>query len=437
METQIFNNLDAKKGTTITVNGFVNSIRDLQYVQFLILRNGINHLQITIEKSENNDHLNEIITNLRLESTIKVTGVLKENPKVKLKGVELIPTSIEVTSHNLEDLPVNLTDKTKTTREKRLDYRFLDLRRREANLLFQVQTTLLHAFREYWQEHNYLEINSPKILGTASESGATVFELDYFGSKAYLAQSPQFYKQMAMAAGFNKIFEIGPAFRAENSHTSYHATEFTSIDVEISWVDSEHDLMAIEEELIIKGLTTIKEKYGTLLKEVLNLDIKVPSSKFPQLSFTEVKTIIKTEYNYYNPKTDDLDRKEEELICAYALKHYNSEFVFITDYPATARPFYHMLNEEGITKSFDLIYKGIEITTGSLREHRYEILKKQALNYGLPLTSIQFYLDFFKYGCPPHGGFAIGLSRFLMRLFELDNVREATFVYRGPNRLQP
>jgi aspartyl-tRNA synthetase len=437
MNNEIFKELETKIETEITVSGFVNSIRDLQYVQFIILRNGIEQLQITIEKNDTNKKINDIVSNLRLESTIKVTGILKKNEKVKLKGLELIPNQIEVTSKNLDEIPVNLIDKEKTLRETRLDYRFLDLRRKEANLIFQVQTTLLHTMREYWVNHDYIEINSPKILGTASESGATVFELDYFGTKAYLAQSPQFYKQMAMAAGFNQVFEIGPVFRAENSHTSYHATEFTSIDAEISWINSYHELMDIEEKLIVACFTKIKEKHGTDLKNVLNIDLKIPTVKFPRIPFQEVKEIIETEYNYHNPKKLDIDRKEEELISDYVYKKYNSEFVFITEYPKEARPFYHMLDENNNTKSFDLIYKGIEITTGAQREHRYEILKEQALNSGLSLETIAFYLDFFKYGCPPHGGFAIGLSRVLMRLFDLDNVREVTYIYRGPNRLHP
>jgi aspartyl-tRNA synthetase len=422
----------------ITVSGFVESLRDLPYVQFVVIRNGNERLQITIEKEdEKMKELIPLVSSLTLESTIKVTGILKENPKVKLNGMELIPSNIEITSVSLPELPISIKVKDSALRETRLDYRFIDLRRDDNNLLFRCQTTLLAAMREYWVNNGFIEINSPKISGASAESGAEVFKLDYFGKPACLSQSPQFYKQMAMASGFNKVFEIGPAFRAENSHTSYHAAEIQMIDAEISWINGVEDVMDMEENWLRYAFTKLKEKHGEEIKKVFNIEVTDASNPFPRITLEECKKIIKEKYNYVSERADDLERKEEELICKYAKEKYNSDFVFITKWPSSARPFYHMKDSEGYSMSYDLLYKGLEITTGAQREHRHDILRNQIIEKGFDPKEFEFYLDFFKYGCPPHGGFGFGIARLMMQIFEIDNIREATFIYRGPTRLNP
>lgn len=422
----------------ITVSGFVESLRDLPYVQFVVIRNGNERLQITIEKEdEKMKELIPLVSSLTLESTIKVTGILKENPKVKLNGMELIPSNIEITSVSLPELPISIKVKDSALRETRLDYRFIDLRRDDNNLLFRCQTTLLAAMREYWVNNGFIEINSPKISGASAESGAEVFKLDYFGKPACLSQSPQFYKQMAMASGFNKVFEIGPAFRAENSHTSYHAAEIQMIDAEISWINGVEDVMDMEENWLRYAFTKLKEKHGEEIKKVFNIEVTDASNPFPRITLEECKKIIKEKYNYVSERADDLERKEEELICKYAKEKYNSDFVFITKWPSSARPFYHMKDSEGYSMSYDLLYKGLEITTGAQREHRHDILRNQIIEKGFDPKEFEFYLDFFKYGCPPHGGFGFGIARLVMQIFEIDNIREATFIYRGPTRLNP
>ncbi len=422
----------------IVISGFVDKIRDLQYVQFVIIRDSSAKVQVTIEKNEENKELNEIVTNLTKESTVSIKGIIYEQPKVKLRGMEFIPTSIEVTSKCEEELPIDLLDyNNKSKQDLRLDNRFLDLRIERNYLIFKAQTIAEMAMREYWVNHNFIEIHSPKILGTASESGAEVFSLDYFGKTVYLAQSPQFYKQMAMAAGFNNVFEIGPVFRAENSHTAYHATEFTSVDCEISWIKDHHNVMDLEEAVLVYTMKKLKEEIGETYNKIYKKEIKIPETAFPRITFKEAKKIIQENYNYVGEKSYDFDRREEELIGLYSRKKLNSDFVFITEYPFEARPFYHMLDESGLTKSFDLLYKGIEITTGAQREHRIDILMKQAKEKGLSEESLEFYFKFFRYGMPPHGGYGFGLNRFLMQLFEIDNIRDVTFLYRGPNRVNP
>lgn len=421
----------------IVVQGFVDKIRNLQYVQFVILRDSTGKVQITIEKNDENQKLVEIIDNLTLESTLKITGKVSINEKVKLGGVEIIPSNIFVTSKSLPELPLDITSKDNALRETRLDYRFLDLRREENNLFFRCETLLEHAFREYCVNNNFIEIHTPKIAAGAAESGAEVFKIDYFGQTACLSQSPQFYKQMAMASGFDKVFEIGPAFRAENSHTSYHATEINMADIEISWINSFEEVMDMEEEWIKYALEKLKTIYGEEIKRLFNIEISDTKVKFPRITFKEAKDILKQEFNYIGEKEDDFERKEENLLCEYAKRKYHCDFIFVTKFPFAARPFYHMLDEDGLTNSYDLLFKGIEITTGAQREHRVDILKEQMLKKDINPDSLNFYLDFFKYGCPPHGGFAIGIARIMMQIFEIDNIREATFIYRGPTRLNP
>jgi aspartyl-tRNA synthetase len=429
--------LESYYNQEIEFQGFLEKVRDLPYVMFLILRDGTGKVQVTIEKNEENASLVQMVQGISLESTLKVVGVLKESPAVKLGGKEIIPSQIEVTSSSAAELPFDYNKKDNSLRETRLDYRFVDLRRGDNHLLFQVATLLEHSLREYCIENDFMEIHSPKISGAAAESGAELFALDYFGTTAYLSQSPQFYKQMAMAAGFDKVFEIGPAFRAENSHTSYHATEINMADIEMSWINHYQEVMDFEEAWLKYAITKVYEKYGEFLEKEFKTKMTDLEKPFARVTFEEAKKILKETYHYIGEKDDDLERKEENLLCKYAKENFGTEFIFVTEFPFAARPFYHMLDEKGNTCSYDLLFRGIEITTGAQREHRLDILKKQVLEKGITLESLDFYLEFFKYGMPPHGGFAIGIQRLLMLLFNIDNIREATFVYRGPTRLNP
>lgn len=429
-------NLKEHYGEKIEFSGFVENIRNLQYVAFIVLRDITGKVQVTVEK-ENNDELVKIVDSITLESTIKVKGTLMESPKVKMGGMEIIPDSIEITSVSEAELPIDIKSKDNALRETRLDYRFLDLRREDNNLLFRCQSYIERMMREYWYNNGYTEIHTPKISAKAAESGAETFKLDYFGKEACLSQSPQFYKQMAMSSGFDRVFEVGPVFRAENSHTSYHATEIWMLDVEISWIKSYLDVMEEEENWIRYFMTNLKEKFGEEIKEKFGVEVSDVSKPFPKIPFEEAKRICKEKYGYKPEKEDDLERKEEELICEYAKEEYGSDFVFITNFPYSARSFYVMKDENDVTQTYDLLFKGVEITSGAQREHRYDVLKKQVIEKGIDPKDLEFYLEFFKYGCPPHGGFGVGLGRIMMRIFEIDNIREATFIYRGPTRLNP
>ena len=360
-------------------------------------------------------------------------------------GIELLPTELEIESV-ADALPIIRKEIPATKKkqaversaiDQRLNYRWIDLRTDENQLLFKVQSCLVNAMREYLLKKDFIEIHTPKLIGAASESGADVFEVEYFDRKAYLAQSPQFYKQMAMAAGFERIFEVGPVFRAEKSFTSKHTTEFTGFDLEFSYIESYRDVMQIEAEILTYALGVVNEKYGERIKEAFGIELIVPTLPFPIITLAELYDALKKEYGYVPAEGErgDLTTEAEKLSFDWVKKHYNHEFLFITDYSAEKRAFYHMRDENGVPQGYDLIWRGVEITTGAQREHRYEILKKQADEKGLG-EDVKFYLEFFKYGCPPHGGFGLGVDRLTMLLLGL-NIKEAMFLFRSPDRLNP
>ena len=437
MKKIYFKNLNEYFEQEITIEGFVDNIRDLQYVQFLVVRDTTGKVQVTIEKNENNSKLNEIVSNLTIESTVKITGTLLKNEKVKLNGMELIPNDIIVTSKCLEDLPLNYKDSKSALLDTRLNYRFLDLRSEKNILMFKVQTCMINAMREFVVKNNFTEIHTPKIISAASESGAEVFEVKYFDRKAYLAQSPQFYKQMAMCSGFEKVFEIAPAFRAENSNSYRHTTDFTSFDIEMSYIESLEELMNFEEDLFIAGLSAVKEKYGEQIKELFNVDVVIPTKPFPRIKLEELYKELEKEYGFKMNYEDvgDMNAESEKLASKYIMEKYGHEFVFITDFSVKKRPFYHK-RINGVPQGADLIWKGCETTTLAVREHNYEILCEQAKEKGLG-NDVKFYLEFFKYGCPPHGGFALGVDRITMLLLETGSLKETMFIFRGPSRIEP
>lgn len=438
MEKVYVKDLEKHLGEEISFSGFIDAIRDKKWVMFVILRDSTGKLQMTIEKSnEENQELLNIMNGLSVDSTIKVTGKLVSNEAVKLGQVELIPKKIEVTSKALT-LPFDYNNLEGVNIDTRIDYRFLDLRNEKNMLVRQIESCFVGAMREYLYNEDFTEIHTPKLLGAASESGSEVFEVKYFDRKAYLAQSPQFYKQMAMASGLSKVFEVAPAFRAENSNTNRHATEFTSFDLEFSYIDSYFDVMDLEENLLIAGLTKVKEKYGDIIKEKFLKEVVIPTKPFPRIDLQDLYQELHDRYNYTIPSEDvgDLNSEAEKLASRYAMEKYNHEFLFITGYSAKKRAFYHMRDNTGRLLGYDLIWRGAEITTGAQREHRYEEIVKNAKEKGLG-EDVKFYLEFFKYGCPPHGGFALGVDRLTMLLLGLASVKETQFLFRGPNRLTP
>jgi nondiscriminating aspartyl-tRNA synthetase len=422
-------------GERVTIRGWVNALRDQKRMQFLVVRDESGLAQVALEKSEPPSPLNAEVSALTAESAVTVTGTVAADERVKLGGLELRLEALQVDSLAEPELPIA----PDSALDKRIDWRYLDLRRPERRLIFEVQTTIEHAMREVWRREGFIELHSPKMMGSASESGAELFKVEYFDTSAYLAQSPQFYKQMAIAAGFGKVFEIGPVFRANPSFTSRHDTEFTSVDVELSWIDSHEDVMAFEERWLAHVLAVVKEAHGVAIEAAFGAELVVPTLPFPRMTFAQAKELLRSHGHEPPSIGHDLDPPSERALSELVRSEHGHELVFVTDYPAAVRPFYHMRHpdEPTLTRSFDLLWRGIELTTGAQREHRHAQLLAQAREKRVDPGPISYYLDFFRFGTPPHGGFGFGLTRLLMQLLGQDNVREVTFLYRGPNRLTP
>ncbi|WP_454137688.1 aspartate--tRNA(Asn) ligase [Microbacterium paulum] len=444
-ERTLVSQLQSREDGPVRVSGWVETVRDQKKVQFVILRDETGAVQLVnpatrpdpdaTEQDASALALSALISELSTGTFLTVTGDLKHDERVKLGGVEIKIAGLEIAAAALPETPIAADSGL----DKRMDWRFIDLRQRRNNLVFRIQTTLEHAMRSYWVERDYVEIHSPKLMSTPAEGNAELFALEYFGDQtAYLAQSPQHFKQMAQAAGFGKVFEIGDVFRADPSFTSRHATEFTSIDAELSWIDSYEDVAAMQEELLAVAFQAVADKHGDEIKELFDIDVVVPTVPFPRIPLAEAREIVKAR-GYDIPRTDgDLDPEGERQISAHVQETYGHQFVFITDYHPEIRPFYHMRNAEtGLTASYDLLFRGTEITTGAQREHRIDVLEAQAVEKGLSLEGLEHYLDFFRYGVPPHGGFGMGLARVLMLMLGQDSIREVTFLFRGPTRLAP
>src|SRR5580693_3237946 len=419
-------------GDTVSIAGWAQTLRLQRAVQFVIVRDHTGAVQVTHRRD--GTALEESLDGLSVESAVRVTGRVVANPVVTLGGLGIIPDEVTVESHAEAPLPIDAN----TGPEGRLDWRFLDVRRRPAaRLVFAVQSTVEQAMRAFAYSHGCTEMHTPKLMGTPSESGAEVFELGYFGRKAYLAQSPQFYKQAAIAAGIDRVFEVGPVFRAEPSFTARHATEFTGVDVELAWIDGVEDVMDFEERMLASVLAEVAAAHGAAIKEHFGVDVVVPSVPFPRITMAEALRIAGP--GAPDSPRDDLDPAGERAVAAWIRERTGHEFAFVTEFPASARPFYHLrpAGQPQLTASFDLLWKGLEITTGAQREHRNDVLVAQAAEKGLSPEPMRDYLNNFRYGCPPHGGFGLGLARLLMTLLGLDSIRDATFLFRGPNRLTP
>ncbi|MGI8810816.1 MAG: aspartate--tRNA(Asn) ligase [Acidimicrobiales bacterium] len=335
------------------------------------------------------------------------------------------------------DVAPRLDDRTSL--DTRLDLRHLDLRRPRNRLIFEVQTTVERAMREWWAKHDFLELHSPKFRASPNMSGRELFTVAYFDRAAYLAQSPQFYKQMAMCAGFDRVFEIGPVFRANPLITSRHDTEFVSVDVEVAWIESHDDVMALEERWLASVVAVVAAEHGADVERLFGRQVRVPEVPFPRVTVAEAGKLLAGTDHRFSATEGDIDAGGERLLAAHVAAEHGHELIFLTEYPRAARPFYHMALVEGsdLTRSFDLLWNGLEVTTGAQREHRHDRLSAQAAAIPDRVDVVRPYLDFFRHGCPPHGGFGLGLSRMLTCLLGLGDVREATFLPRDRHRLTP
>ena len=367
------------------------------------------------------------------ESVVEIVGLVKEN-KTSRWGIEIGVKSAKLISLSEVPLPIDNSDKSQTNIDKRLDFRFLDTRNLKTQSIFKVRGKITKSCVNFLDANGFTNIHTPKITTLGVESGAELFEVDYFGKPIFLSQSPQIYKQMFVAGGFERVYEIAPVFRAEKSHTTRHLCEFTGVDFEMAFIKDETEIMDFIEKMFTNLLTNLKEECVGELK-TLEVEPIIPK-EFPRLTMVEAKELLKEKGKTYSDD-EDLDAEGEMLLGGMIKEKYGSEFVFLTEFPWAVRPFYHMKNENGDTKSFDLLFNGVEICTGAQREHRYDILCEQAKEKGLDMAEMQKYGEIFRYGCPPHGGVGFGLDRITQRFLGLENVREAVLLPRDPERMDP
>ena len=415
----------------VTVAGWVEEIRNLGSIAFLILRDNKGTLQLTLLKNKIPALFEQLIS-LPRESVISVKGLCKENGKVR-NGYEILPESVDILSVAEAPLPLGVVDKVEADFDTRLDNRVIDLRKPETQAIFKIRNAVLAAAREYLGSQCFLEVHTPKIIASSSEGGTDVFKLHYFEKEAFLAQSPQLYKQGLMASGLDRVYEVAWYFRAEEHNTRRHLNESTAIDVEMAFIQDEDDVMRILEELVHAMWKRASECTEEL--EILKKTVIVPKLPFIRIPYDEVVKKIQQRQSLIQWGMD-LSTEDEKLL-GDIMKEEGVDFYFITRYPLESKPFYTMPFGEKYSRGFDLECKGVEISSGSQRIHDVVLLKKRLKACGLDPKDFEAYLKSFRYGMPPHGGFGFGIERFLMELLDISNIRECILFPRDRSRLTP
>lgn len=419
-------------GRTIKVNGAVHTVRDMGTVVFILLRKREGLLQCVFEEGVVDFNLK----NLKEASTVEVEGLVCQAEKAP-HGFEIRLKSIKVLSEPVEVMPISISKrKLNTSLETRLSLRPITLRNLRERAKFKIQEGIVRGFRDFLFTQDFTEVRTPKITGKGAEGGSNIFKLDYFNKKAVLAQSPQFYKQ-TMVGVYDRVFEVGPVFRAEKHNTKRHLNEYTSLDLEIGYINRFEEIMEMETEFLQYTMALLEKEYG---KELKMLEVALPKvDHIPSVRFDEAKRLVSEKYNRCIKNPFDLEPEEEALIGEYFKEEYDADFVFVTHYPSKKRPFYTMddPNDPTYTLSFDLLFRGMEITTGGQRIHDYNRILEKIASRGMSEEGMESYLMIFKHGMPPHGGLGIGLERLTMKLLKEDNVRETTLFPRDLSRLEP
>ena len=428
-------NISSMAGETVTIRGWVQDTRNLGGISFVTLRDRNSTIQITLPKKKIEPTLFETLTKVARESVVSVTGEVKESNQTAL-GVELIPSACEVISEAATPLPLGVVDKVNVEMDTRLNSRFMDLRKPEVRSVFEIRSAATALIHEYMISNGFVNVATPKINAAGAEGGATLFKVDYFGKPAFLAQSPQLFKQMLMSTGLDRVYEIGPAFRAEHSNTTRHVTEFTSWDGEFCWIEKEEDVMDEIEKAVRYIIKGINERCARQLELLGKSAIEVSAEPFPKLTYAECLKIVQAK-GLNLADGADLGTDGEKLVGEY-MAEKGFPLYFICEYPEEEKPFY-IMEKDGTSYSFsfDLDYKGQEISSGGQREHRYDRLLARMEKKGLDPADFEDYLAAFKFGMPPHGGFGIGIDRFIEKMLDLPNVREAILFPRDLNRLYP
>ncbi|MBX8636266.1 MAG: aspartate--tRNA(Asn) ligase [Thermoplasmata archaeon] len=420
-------------GQEVVVKGWVEEIRDLGGISFYLIRDGYGSVQVTLLKKKAPAEVISALEGVSRESVVEIRGTLRKSEKSG-RGFEIIPSSASVLARAMTPLPMGVVDRVSTEMETRLDNRFIDIRRADRGAIFRARSDILQLIRQKLDELKFVEVSTPKIVSEGAEGGATLFKVDYFGRKAYLAQSPQLYKQMLMASGLNRVYEIASAYRAELSDTVRHTSEFVSFDAEMAFIDTMDDVLDALQAVLMSAISRAAEKYRSTATEDAEQPI-LPKTPFPRLTYSECLDILGSEGK--ETVEGDIDTEGEKLI-GRVMKERGHSMYFITKYPAAVKPFY-VMEEKGteFSYSFDLEYDGTEMASGGVREHRYDELVSRMKRKNLDPAGFEFYLKSFRYGMPPHGGWGLGVDRLVSTFLGLGNVREAILFPRDRSRLSP
>jgi len=423
-------------GQKARASGWVHDVRLLGGINFVLLRNRDGIIQVTVPRKVVTAEVMAAVSSLHPEDVITVTGLVKEAKQAR-NGFEIIPDSLVVVAASATPLPLDPRGVTDANLDTRLQWRTLDLRRPESTAVFKVQDSLITGMESYLKQEGFIRVFTPSILGGISEGGSEVFKIDFYGKPAFLRQDPQLHRQLAIAGGLGRVYDLGANWRAELSHTPRHMSEHRTIAPEISFLADERDTMRVEEGMILSGIRNVVKECGPEL-ELLHITLEEPKTPFPELVFPDIYELLEN-LGHELPEDQDLDRESEKLLTDYVKKEHASDFFFVNRFPSKVKPFYvmHLDEEPRYARSVDMIYKGLELSSGGQREHRHDKIVQQIKEKGMDEEGLKWFTEPFRYGVPPHGGFSLGIERFVATLLGIPSVKEAALFPRDPERLQP
>jgi len=428
--------LKEKVGEEVHLEGWVHDVRVLGGISFVLLRSARGIVQLAAPRKAVAPELLDLISGLHQEDVISCHGVVKESTAARL-GFEVIPSGIEVISKADSPLPLDPRGVTPTNLDTRLQWRSLELRRPETAAIFKIENAVVQGFEDYFQKRGFIRTFTPSIIGGVSEGGSEVFRIDFYGKDAYLRQDPQLHRQLTIAGGFDRIYDLGANWRAELSHTPRHLSEHRTIAPEIAFISDEGDTMRLEEEMVVHGIRHVIQTCGDELA-LLKVELEVPRTPFPEVRFPEVYEILQG-LGIKLPKNQDIDDPSQRALAEHVKKETGSDFFFLNRFPSSIRPFYIMRVDDDpeYARSVDIVFKGLELSSGGQREHRHEKIIAQIKEKGYSVKSLEWFTEPFRYGVPPHGGYSFGIERFTAYLLGMENIKEAALFPRDPDRLVP
>jgi nondiscriminating aspartyl-tRNA synthetase len=428
--------LKERIGKEARLEGWVHDVRALGGITFVLLRNSRGVVQVALPKKAVRQDLFDLASGLHQEDVISVTGIVKESKAARM-GFEVVPSTIEVIAKAASPLPLDPRGVTAASLDTRLEWRSLELRRPETAAIFKIENAIVQAFEDYLQGAGFIRAFTPSIIGGVSEGGSEVFKIDYYGREAFLRQDPQLHRQLTIAGGFDRVYDLGPNWRAELSHTPRHLSEHRTIAPEVAFISDERDVMRLEEKMVVHGIKGVRDRCPDELA-LLKLELEVPKTPFPEIDFPDVYDILKAKGKRL-PRDEDLDEESKDLLASYVKEKFGGALYFVNRFPSKPKPFYIMRvdDQPEFARSTDFFFGALELSSGGQREHRHDRIMAQIREKKMDAPSLKWFTEPFRYGVPPHGGFSFGIERFTARLLGMENVKEAVLFPRDPERLSP